>query len=189
MSTRSTKPVSASVAKRTTKGAKASRKASPSSEPDSKHPEKAARVLRRFRVIFNAVKNHFRSVERKAGVTGAQLWALSVINSKPGAGVNELAAAMDIHQSTASNLVRALVESKTVVTAREADDRRFVQLYLTAKGQKALAKAPGPFAGVLPDALMHLDPQTLSRLERDLEAVAQQIRPAAHGRNLPLGDS
>jgi DNA-binding MarR family transcriptional regulator len=186
MPTRSTKPLPSPERKR----GERSRSKAPSQEPpetDSKHAERAAKVLRRFRVIFNAVKNHFRSVESKAGVSGAQLWALSVIHSKPGTGVNQLAGAMDIHQSTASNLVRALVELGMVASAREGDDRRAVQLYLTLKGQKALAKAPGPFTGVLPEALMHMDSQTLTRLERDLAKVIREIEPRVHGRNVPLG--
>jgi DNA-binding MarR family transcriptional regulator len=146
-------------------------------------------VLRRFRVIFNAVKNHFRTVEHQAGISGAQLWALGIINSRPGAGVNDLARAMDIHQSTASNLVRALAASGMVESAREGEDRRAVQLYLTAKGHKALAKAPGPFTGVLPEGLMQLDARTLARLDRDLAAVIQQIEPKMRGRNLPMWSS
>ncbi|HWJ96252.1 MAG TPA: MarR family transcriptional regulator, partial [Telluria sp.] len=47
----------------------------------------ATRVLRQFRIVFNAVKTHFRQVEREAGVGGAQLWALSVIERTPGIGV------------------------------------------------------------------------------------------------------
>lgn len=166
--------------------AKKTRKAAPAK--DAGHAERAAKVLRRFRVIFNSVKNHFRSVEKKAGVSGAQLWALSVINASPGVGVNQLAQAMDLHQSTASNLVRALVESALVVSAREGEDRRAVQLYLTTRGQKVLAKAPGPFSGVLPDALMHLDEQVLLRLDRDLAAVARQIGPHAQGRNVLMSE-
>lgn len=189
MPSRSTKPVPPSRRKPAAPPVKVRAKAgSAGPGPDSQHAERAAKVLRRFRVIFNAVKNHFRSVEKSAGISGAQLWALSVIHSRAGAGVNELARAMDIHQSTASNLVRALAESGLVVSAREGEDRRAVQLYLTTKGQKALAKAPGPFTGVLPEALMQLDEKTLARLDGDLAAVIQRIGPAAHGRNVPLGD-
>jgi len=50
-------------------------------------PDPASRVLRRFRLVFNAVKSHFRAVERKAGISGAQLWALSVVHGHPGIGV------------------------------------------------------------------------------------------------------
>lgn len=40
-------------------------------------PEASTRVLRQFRIVFNAVRSHFRQVEREAGIGGAQLWALT----------------------------------------------------------------------------------------------------------------
>ena len=149
--------------------------------------EPAAKVLRRFRVVFNAVKTHFRAVEKTAGISGAQVWALSVIQARPGVGVNELARAMDVHQSTASNLVRALQEAGMVISAREGEDRRAVQLYLTTRGHKALAKAPGPFEGILPDALKKLDEKTLARLDRDLATLIALLGADAQGRKVLLG--
>jgi DNA-binding MarR family transcriptional regulator len=159
----------------------------PSSPKRQDTPEPAAKVLRRFRVVFNAVKAHFRAVERTAGMSGAQVWALSVIHARPGVGVNDLARAMDVHQSTASNLVRALQEAGMVVSAREGEDRRAVQLYVTTRGQKSLAKAPGPFEGVLPEALKRLDDKTLERLDRDLAKLAQMLGAEAKAGKVPLG--
>jgi DNA-binding MarR family transcriptional regulator len=126
------------------------------------------RVLRQFRVVFNAVKSHFRQVEREAGVGGAQLWALSVIERRPGIGVTELSRELDIHQSTASNLIKSLSERGLVKAAREGMDRRSVSLRIAPEGEAVLKSAPMPFAGVLPDALSTLDPATLERLEQDL---------------------
>jgi DNA-binding MarR family transcriptional regulator len=164
-------------------------KGSPKKRPATPHPaDPAAKVLRRFRVVFNAVKSHFRAVEKTSGISGAQVWALSVIHARAGVGVNELARAMDVHQSTASNLVRALQEAGMVVSAREGEDRRAVQLYLTTRGHKALAKAPGPFEGILPEALKKLDDKTLARLDRDLASLIQLLDPQVKGRNVPLGD-
>ena len=128
----------------------------------------ANRVLRQFRVVFNSVKTHFRQVEREAGVGGAQLWALSVIERRPGIGVTELSRELDIHQSTASNLLKSLVERGLVATAREGLDRRSVALRIQPAGQEVLRSAPMPFTGVLPDALSSLDAETLKRLEQDL---------------------
>jgi DNA-binding MarR family transcriptional regulator len=149
----------------------------------------AARVLRRFRLVFNAVKSHFRAVETKAGISGAQLWALSVVRAQPGIGVGELAQAMDIHQSTASNLLRGLVEAGLVVSEKGEADRRAVQLQVTARGAKVLAKAPGPFTGVLPEALARLDKRTLARLDRDLGAVIEELGADERGANIPLGSN
>ncbi|MDF2463472.1 MAG: transcriptional regulator, MarR family [Ramlibacter sp.] len=146
-----------------------------------------ARVLRRFRVVFNAVKNHFREVEKKAGVAGAQLWALSVVHDCPGIGVSDLARAMDVHQSTASNLVRSLIERNMVEVRKDATDRRTVQLHLLPAGAKVLRRAPGPFAGVLPEALAALDAQTLSRLDKDLGTLIDALGVDKHDAGIPLG--
>ena len=72
------------------------------------------RVLRKFRLVFNTVKTHFQSIEKKVGIGGAQVWALSVIANNQGIGVSDLALALDIHQTTASNLVRGLVKLEMV---------------------------------------------------------------------------
>ena len=149
--------------------------------------EPAVRVLRRFRLVFNAVKSHFQQVERSAGVGGAQLWALSIIHARPGLGVSELARAMDVKQSTASNLVKVLVERGLVSAMREAADRRAVQLRLQPAGRKVLRQAPGPFTGVLPQALASLDAQTLERLDADLARLIAVLGVDAQGAKVPLG--
>lgn len=147
----------------------------------------SARVLRQFRQVFNAVKTHFQQVEKKTGVGGAQLWALSIIHSVPGIGVNGLAEAMDVHQSTASNLVRTLAERGYVIATKAAHDRRSVQLNILAPGTQLLKKAPGPFTGVLPVALARLDPTTLARLERDLSELLAVLATDERAANIPLG--
>ncbi|MES2787515.1 MAG: MarR family winged helix-turn-helix transcriptional regulator [Pseudomonadota bacterium] len=151
------------------------------------HTAPAALALRRFRLIFNAVKTHFREVEKKAGLAGAQLWALSVIHQAPGIGVGELANTMDVHQSTASNLLKALLAAGLVKVERIAADRRAVALFTTAAGLKLLKRAPGPFSGVLPQALASLDARTLARLNRDLDKVIQALDVDEHAANIPLG--
>lgn len=147
----------------------------------------AAQVLRRFRLVFNAVKTHFQQVEKKAGVGGAQLWALSIIRAKSGLGMNDLAKAMDVHQSTASNLVRTLVERELVVANKEGPDRRMVQLAILPAGIQVLRKAPGPLAGLLPQALASLDAKTLARLDADLAKLITALDADERGANIPLG--
>ena len=166
----------------------AARKAAPRKIAAQPVPaEPAARVLRRFRVVFNAVKNHFREVEKKAGVAGAQLWALSVVRDCPGIGVSDLARAMDVHQSTASNLVRSLLERSLVDARKDGTDRRTVQLHLLPAGAKVLRRAPGPFAGVLPEALAELDAKTLSRLDNDLGTLIDALGVDKRDAGIPLG--
>jgi len=150
--------------------------------------EDAAKVLRQFRQVFNAVKTHFRQVEKRAGVGGAQIWALSVIKERPGIGVGELAQAMDVHQSTASNLVRILGERRLVRIDRGAADRRAVHLKVTTAGSAVLRRAPTPFSGVLPQALAALDEKTLRRLHADLQALLGLLRIDRRAARTPLAD-
>jgi DNA-binding MarR family transcriptional regulator len=146
----------------------------------------SARVLRQFRVVFNAVKAHFRRVEKSAGIGGAQLWALSVVAAQPNMGMSELANTMDIHQSTASNLVKTLV-NRQLVTARKGDhDKRTVHLHITPNGRQFLERAPQPFAGVLPAALARIDSDTLTRLEQDLGALIGALDVDTNAAQTPL---
>lgn len=152
----------------------------------SSEPDASGRVLRRFRIVFNAVRTHFKQVEKAAGVGGAQIWALSVVGQRPDIGVVELARAMDIHQATASNLVRLLVQAELLVSVRGELDRRSVRLRLTASGRALLKRAPAPFAGVLPDALARLNPEVLDRLDRDLGTLIEILQADQRGGRKPL---
>jgi DNA-binding MarR family transcriptional regulator len=156
--------------------------------PTPPHDETAAHVLRQFRQVFNAVKTHFQQVEKRAGLGGAQLWALSLVQAQPGLGMKDLAAGMDIHQSTASNLAKALVERGLVEARKELVDRRTVQLHLLPEGRKVLRKAPAPFSGVLPDALQRMDPKALARLRKDLAVLLQTLGGRERDGHVHLGE-
>lgn len=146
----------------------------------------AQRVLRQFRLVFNSVKTHFQQMERHAGVGGAQVWAMSIIRDQPGLGVNSLAKAMDVRQPTASNLVKALVDQGLIELRKEGADRRAVQLYLRPGGAEVLLRAPGPFSGVLPQALAGLELSTLQRLEQDLGTLIHALDPDERAASIPL---
>ncbi len=146
----------------------------------------AVRVLRRFRVVFNAVKSHFRDMERQAGLGGAQIWALSIVASQPDLGVGALARNMDIHQTTASNLVKVLLQQNLVQAHRDGPDRRTVQLRVTPAGRDVLQRVPGPFAGLLPDALGRMDPEMLERLDSDLGALIALLQADERAARTPL---
>lgn len=155
---------------------------------NSASPEQAAQVLRQFRVVFNAVRSHFQQVEKRVGIGGAQVWALHVIRNQPGLGVSELARAMDIHQSTASNLLRQLVKRELVRTEKSAADRRGVQLFIEASGEQLLQGAPGPYEGVLPEALQQLPPATLGQLQLNLAEVIKALQADEQAGGIPLAE-
>lgn len=145
-----------------------------------------ARVLRQFRLVFNVVKTHFQQVEKQVGVGGAQVWALHVVEQTPGIGVHGLARAMDVRQPTASNLVKSLVDQGMLEVRKEGPDRRAVQLHVLSPGLDVLRRAPGPYSGVLPQALAGLDVATLGRLEQDLAQLIGRLGANERAAGIPL---
>jgi len=151
--------------------------------------EDAAQVLRGFRQVFNAVKTHFQQLEKRSGLGGSQVWALSLIRDQPGIGTGALAQAMDIHQSTASNLVKVLLERELIAARKSGTDRRNVELTLLPAGRAALKKAPAPFSGVLPDALAQLDAATLASLNSNLDKLLTILHKVnKKAARIPLAD-
>ncbi len=148
--------------------------------------DRAADVLQQLRVLLHAVRSHFQEVEQITGVGGAQVWALSVIQSQPDIGVGELARNLSIRQPTASIYVRNLVKHGLIQARRATSDRRAVQLMVLPAGEALLRLAPQPFTGVLPRALSALDAACLQRLHADLAQVVGQLGDHAGLRNTPL---
>ena len=133
--------------------------------------ELSREVLRKFRIIFGAVRQHFHQVEKACGVSGSQIWVLAALSERPGMRVSEIAEALSIHQSTASNLLDKVEKAGLIRRERGHRDQRVVQLYLTEAGEAALARAPRPFTGVLTHALQQLPEAALQRLSTDLEGI------------------
>lgn len=133
-------------------------------------------VLKKFRIIFGSVRQHFREVERTCGVTGSQLWILQEIGKTPDIGVSELAERLSIHQSTCSQLVEKLVARKLIVKERSKEDQRRVGLRLTATAARILESAPGPAEGILPEALQTLPESALLSLDKSLLELIGQLR-------------
>lgn len=132
-------------------------------------------VLKQFRLIYGSVRQHFREVENRCGVSGSQLWLLHEVAHSPGIGVSELADRLSIHQSTCSQLVDKLESRGLVIKQRKAEDQRRVGLQLTDSAGALLGAAPGPVEGVLPQALQGLTDETLEQLQASLSQVIAQL--------------
>ena len=133
-------------------------------------------ALKKFRIIYGSVRQHFREVEQTCGVTGSQLWILQEVAKTPGMGISELADRLSIHQSTGSQLVEKLVVRGLINKVRSKEDQRRVGLRVTEEAAKLLKNAPGPAEGVLPEALQALPESALLALDNALLGVIGQLR-------------
>lgn len=149
------------------------RKRKASSKRDTQ--ELGIAVLKCFRVIYGAVRHHFREVQRTCGISGSQVWILHELARSGGIGVSELAHKMSIHQSTCSQLVDKLVRAGYVRKTRLTTDQRRVELAITKAGSRVLGRAPGPHEGVLPEAIGDLSQHQLQSLHRSLGSVVAAL--------------
>lgn len=157
----------------------ASRSSARKSSPDSVKAQLELATLQEFRTIVGSARRHDSEVRRIAGISGSQLWALSEIARSAGIRVNDLSVRMALHQTTASNLINALVERKLVRRDRDEADQRVVRLAVTTEGKRMLLRAPGPYAGLLVDALRHLKAPELRKLQASLQVLTAVLRDAA----------
>lgn len=134
-------------------------------------------ALQNMRVVMRAAQRHSAQIEKQCGVSGAQLWVMQELHDQPGLRMGELATKMSLHQTTASNLVDALVKKSYVRKARDQPDQRVVTLTLTEQGQVVIADAPQPARGLLPSALAQLDPASLAQLNQGLTALLAVVTP------------
>jgi DNA-binding MarR family transcriptional regulator len=147
-------------------------------------------VLAQFRVLVRSIREHYRTVEEKASVGGAQLWALSEIAGTPDVSVGDLARKLAVHISTASNLIGRLEELGMVERKRVSRDQRVVQLAVTPLGRRTLKSAPQPTMGLLQQALLDLPPERLKALRRELSEVLARMKLRTHrgAHELPIAE-
>lgn len=132
-------------------------------------------VLKKFRIIYGSVRQHFREIEQTCGVTGSQLWIMQEIANTSGIGISSLAERLSIHQSTCSQLVEKLVTRKLIIKERSKEDQRRVGLRLTEEASSLVKSAPGPAEGLLPEALSALPAESINALNLSLERVIEQL--------------
>jgi len=133
-------------------------------------------VLKQFRLIFKAVQQHSQWVETHCGVTSAQLWALWELSKSPGLKVTELAKAMSIHHSTASNMLDKLAKKGLIMRERVSQDQRVVTVTLTQDGIELLNQVPSPPQGILQHALFDMPVNVLESLAKNLEVLVKEMK-------------
>ena len=153
--------------------------ASTSAGAPAARASRSLRALQQFRLIFGSARRFDAEVRRSAGISGSHLWALSEIAQSAGLGVNGLARRMALHQTTASNIVNTLVKRKLVRRNRDRADQRNVQLAISPEGKRVLGEISGPHAGLLVDALMRLDEDSIRTLTGSLADLAAAMRSTA----------
>lgn len=85
--------------------------------------------------LAHALQTLSKRMDVVIGVTAAQRLAIRLVGRAPGVTAGEVAAAMRIHPSTFTGILRRLLESGALARTADADDARRARLTLTAHGR------------------------------------------------------
>ena len=146
-------------------------------------------VIKAIRITHQALQAHSQSVEKEYSVSAAHLWAMWELFRFPGSTVSDLAAALIIHNSTASNMLDKLEKKMLVRRERAGLDKRVVRLYLTSTGLELLATAPRPAQGPVTDALARLPDISLRWLVVELGRLIDALKVEHGGGAVPTTQS
>ena len=127
-------------------------------------------ILSQIRVLVAKLHRSARTVERKTGITNAQLFPLRQLGEVDGLSINDLATRARTSQSTASIVAKRLVAAELVARARSTTDGRSTILSLTPAGRRMLRKAPPPPSQSLFDGIDALS-------DTEARALAKALRP------------
>jgi MarR family transcriptional regulator, organic hydroperoxide resistance regulator len=148
----------------------------PASTPRPRDPARdrdAAEVVKALRQLFKAIQEYSKAMLRKTGLSGPQLWALTVLEAHPGLSLNELSERLFAHPSTVSGIVDRLAERGVLSRTADPVDRRGIRLSLMPRGRTLLRKSPPPVQIGLRRALEDMPAAQLRQFRRSLEAVVR----------------
>ncbi len=117
-----------------------------------------------------------RRVDSAMGLSAARASALSVLVFGGPCTIGELAAAEQVTAPTMTRLVGALVAEGYVSRHRDRDDRRVVQVRVTAKGRRALEAGRDARVQEVQSLLQALSPADLRALGRGVDLLERMLR-------------
>jgi DNA-binding MarR family transcriptional regulator len=140
-------------------------------------PTDAARedALASIRVLVNNLRQSARTIERRTGVTNAQVFLLQQLAGEPGLSVNDLAERAKTNQSTVSIIIARLVEAGLVRKERSVTDARTAVLVLTPEGRRLVRRAPSPPTALLLDAVASLSAPQARQLASGMRALIRAL--------------
>lgn len=133
-----------------------------------------AEIVQTLRRLFRAIHEYSKAIQKKSGLSGPQVWALTILKAQAGLSARELAARMFVHPSTVTGIVDRLVGKGAITRTIDNRDRRGVRLSATRSGGRILKSTPPPVQLGLTRALAALPPRRLKDLRTSLVKIARE---------------
>ena len=142
---------------------------SPHLDPDVR------RVFDSLRWIVRELRLSQNPDGQGAALSAAQRFVLHVLKERGALCLGDLAEHTATDPSSVSVVVRKLHAKGLVAKQASPEDRRRLEVTLTAAGAQATGAAPPPAQQVLLERMLALGPEELSRLAELLERVAPPV--------------
>jgi DNA-binding MarR family transcriptional regulator len=142
-------------------------------------PGDGAHALKLLRALVNDLGRSTRSIEKRTGLTNAQLHVLRMLDSAVRDGrspsIGDIARQTFTRPSTASAVVSRLIEGGLVRRERDRSDRRRMVVSLTARGRSRLARAPVATAERVLDVFGDLAPREMLTVRQGLAILVRAL--------------
>lgn len=134
-------------------------------------------VMDHLRRVVQVLRVAARHAEKKAGISGTQLFVLTKLADagRRALSVNELAERTLTHQSSVSVVVTKLVELGLIERALAEEDRRRWELTLTPKARALIRKAPASPQDRIVEGLNGMDPSHRQQLAQLLGELVSHL--------------
>jgi DNA-binding MarR family transcriptional regulator len=141
----------------------------------------AAELAAAWGGVRRRLRRGARAVVGGEPLRGAQIELLRVVETQPGIGVGEAAAALHLAPNTVSTLVGELVALGLLERRPDPDDRRAARLELTAAAHERIRRFRDERDRLLAAALAELDAGDVAALRASLPALERLLAALERG--------
>lgn len=145
---------------------------------NSEREVKETDIILSLRVISQYMLRYSKYLEKEYGLSSSQLSAMWAIKESEKLRVSDIAKALSIHLSTASNMLDKIEKKKFIKRVREGRDSRAVYIRLTRRGENLLLGAPHPTQGKLATALRTMTEREVNALTKNLSKLISSLEKA-----------
>ncbi|CAN5752945.1 hypothetical protein BH11MYX2_BH11MYX2_19140 [soil metagenome] len=133
------------------------------------------RIMNSLRRVVRLIRLADRAAEATVSVSAAQLFVLRSLASAPAASLSELAKRTLTDQSSVSTVVARLVEAKLVRRVASKEDRRRMEIAITAAGLRLVKKAPQTPQATMIAAISKLPLAKQAEIAKSLETLVKAV--------------
>ena len=134
-------------------------------------------ILTDIRKIVRSINLESKRIQKEYGISIPQLLCLNYLKRQPGykATHGQITRSLDLNTSTVTGIIDRLAKKDLVVKAASADDRRVLNIVLTAQGNDVLNNTPVLLHEQLTNKLKMLSQEEIKKLKESLALLIKLL--------------